>query len=941
MRVLVFSLLLLCVSSALGAYNNDPTLTWRTLKTPHFAIHYHDGEEALARDAAARAEAVHRRLSKFFNWTPASPTDIVLTNRSDDNNGESTPFAHNTMTLFIAPSDDDTLLEEYDDWLTPLLTHEYTHILHLDKSARAPRIMRKIVGRFPLLFPNVYETLWQIEGIATYMETDDQRAVGRGQSSYYRALMRIEVEHGIKPLREVNQPLESWPAGTTAYLYGVYFYRFVAARYGERGIQRWIDAASGKLIPFAINTNSRAAFHKDLDGLWQSFGEYLNQQFQPELDAIRQHGVRAGVRVTDSGYHTGNPHVLPNGDLVYVLSDFQDDDRLMLLKAGAARPRIIARVHGTRFDVHPKAGILLVQPEFVNNASLFDDLYRVDLSNGRITRLTHGGRYRYAAWSPDGTRIAAVQYDLKRSRLQLLDAHGKILQTLWEGKPWEVIAHPVWSPDGHSIAAALWRPQSRWNLALFDLNERRWRDLTQTANVETQPRFTPDGKSILFSADYGGVYNIQRLSLADGRRETLTNVIGGAFNPDLSADGGTLYYTGLDSGGSNVYRLILEGTAPLAPAAARPPVAYPPVEVPPLTSVTTAPYRPWYSLRPAWWIPYLALGSQHSEVGVMTTGNDALSRHTYSLVAAYDFRNDWPIGSVDYVYDRWRVALRLSASRSVRAYTDSDGNDERLRRNDDLGLLLDYPWISYDRQWVAQAGISVHDESDAWRRGDEPVWSNGKDNVGGLALTYNSAKRYPRSISDSRGRNITLVAESSDLLPSDYGGDVYRLDWREYLALGGEHVLAARLAAGTGSRQARPFELGGAFAEGAAVVIAPSPLNKRSFALRGYPEGLAALRGRNMALGELELRFPIALIERGFMAPPIGVHELSGSVFVNSGDAWDDGTSPDRLSTGAGAELTAELIAGYRFGLDLRLGYARGFNQGREHQVYLTLGGSF
>ncbi|HEX9920034.1 MAG TPA: hypothetical protein VGB21_00935, partial [Candidatus Methylomirabilis sp.] len=30
----------------------DPLLRWRTFKTPHFAIHYHQGEEALAARAA-------------------------------------------------------------------------------------------------------------------------------------------------------------------------------------------------------------------------------------------------------------------------------------------------------------------------------------------------------------------------------------------------------------------------------------------------------------------------------------------------------------------------------------------------------------------------------------------------------------------------------------------------------------------------------------------------------------------------------------------------------------------------------------------------------------------------------------------------------------------------------------------------------------------------
>jgi hypothetical protein len=190
------------------------------------------------------------------------------------------------------------------------------------------------------------------------------------------------------------------------------------------------------------------------------------------------------------------------------------------------------------------------------------------------------------------------------------------------------------------------------------------------------------------------------------------------------------------------------------------------------------------------------------------------------------------------------------------------------------------------------------------------------------------------------------VAESSDAFGGDYSGKIYTLDWREFLALGREHVLALRYVEARGTQSPRPFRLGGTDSAPArplplASAVLDSPFNRRDYALRGYPEGRADLQGRRLRLASLEWRFPLARVERGIMAPPLALHQLSGVVFVDSGAVWQAGSSPDGYRTGAGFELMTDTALFYFARFSLRLGYAHGFDTGGRDQVYLRIGAAF
>ncbi|MBI3897941.1 MAG: hypothetical protein HY308_06550 [Gammaproteobacteria bacterium] len=937
-------------AAAEAAVMHDSALSWRTLKGVHFMVHYADGNEAQAREVMAIAERVHERLSPVFNWQPVGPTEIVLSDEYDLSNGAATFFPADRVFLWLVPPDDLNTLEEHAGWLETVIEHEYTHILHLDKARGAPRVLRSVFGRMPLLFPNAYEPLWVIEGLAVHQETDRSRGIGRGQSSMFDMYMRMEVEGGMKSLNQASLQIDTWPAGVVPYLYGVQFYDYLAAQYGADKPAKWVNQHSGwiPIACFVAPCDSigmrRTTGGKSLGQVWDGFTADRKTHYGEQLSTIRNRGEHAGERLSHDGYMAAQARTLADGTVFYTAFDGRNRPAVMVRRPDAKESEHLADVNfGARIDAHPSAGVLVAQPERCRNALIRYDLYRIDPRDGDRKRLTECARYRHAVWSPDGNRIAAVHNADGQTRLDLLDADGKLLESAWQGTDGEVISDLDWSPDGATLVAAVWRRASRWNLEQFSLATHTWQALTRDSAIDAQPHYTQDGKGVLFSSDHGGVYNLRRLDLASGRIDTLTNVTGGAFYPaeDKSGD---IYYIGYGAQGFDLYRVV--------PAKLATPVAVVKASVPEAPRVAPAgdgvveDYSPWRGLWPRWWFPYLAVEAGRTEIGVTTSGADALQRHSYALTAAYDTSVHSTIGQFSYIYDRWWPIFKLSAGREDLFTRDDDDEVLRVRGEDTLQGEVVLPWLSLDSRWSLHVGAVTDRESDIQQYHDTAPRADTKDELAGVALLWETAERFPLSVSRSHGREVRLVAESSDAFSSDYTGNIYTFDWREFLALGGEHVLALRFVEGWGTDQPRPFKLGGSKgSDEAPSVLADaglgSPFNIRRYALRGYPDGRADMQGRRAQIATVEWRFPIARLERTFITPPIGLHQLAGTVFVDSGGVWTDGSNPDERKTGAGFELNTDAAFNYWLRLDLRLGYAHGFDDGGKDEVYLHLGSSF
>lgn len=885
-----------------------PQENWLTRESQHFILHAPASLEDQLPRVAALAEKAHQKLSVELDWTPKSKTHLVLTDDYDLANGWASIYPFNQNRLYISHPDRFTNLEAYDDWLRVLIEHEYTHTLHLDQAEGAPASLRQVFGRLPLFFPHLFQPLWLLEGLAMRSETDFAAGVGRGQSSLQAMRMRAEVEAGLASLSRVSGQNRDWPPDQ-AYLYGVFFYQFLDETYGSQALEQWLKAYRRNLLPFFLNSTARRSIGKSFPELWEEYQAWLKDRFAPLHSPNPQ-----GQALTSSGLNEAPPAV--RGDQIYRLeSSRHGPTRLQLHQPGQASLLLTELEGQGLIDVNAQGQLVISRYQQRRDNRLYSDLWLWDKANG-LQRLTEGQRYRQARWLPKGELIARKQV-AGISSLHRLDAQGNPLQTLWEGEPGQVLGDFSLSPDGKQLVASFKPSGKTWQLALLDLQNLEWQHLTANRHQQGQPSFSPDGKSLVYTADYTGVYNLYRLDLKTHEIHRLTDQQLGAFTP-AELETGALVFQSYSSRGYDLYLLeteeLLNQPVELETATATP--SRP--EAPPVSLSEAGSYQPWSSLRPHYWLPVFYADNDRTELGFTTSGMDALGRHQYELLFAWDTQVDEAFGSLSYQLDnRYQLFVR----RELKHYQLDD--QPVLTRNKDSLSLARLNLFNWDQDRLAlHAGAFFQQEQDLWQRQDT-----------GLALHWDRRYASSDNISPTRGFQWLLSAETHELINNDRQGQRYQADGKHYWHLGLSHALALRLAAGHADNQAQPFWLG------SDQGLLGQPLFGRdSYALRGYAED--EFRTHSFALSSLEYHLPLARIQQNWGIYPLGIRDIYGQVFVDHAELDQQGKINGY--TGVGAQITLELVVGFQALLPLEIGYAQGLdNNFGEEQWWVKAGISF
>ena len=240
--------------TASGASIFDPALRFRALPTEHFVIYFHQGEDRLAQRLARIAEEAWRALQRPLDVIPPRRTQVVLVDQTELANGYATPLPYNTIVLYtVAPSGSSF---DFDDWLRLAFTHEFTHIVHLDRSEGWARIVRAMFGRTAYAFPNLFLPAWQIEGLATYEESVIT-GEGRLHAGDFRAIVgEAAREHRLEPLDRVNGGLTDWPGGAAVYAYGVGFHQYLADRFGAETLGTLAEATARRVALYRARARS-------------------------------------------------------------------------------------------------------------------------------------------------------------------------------------------------------------------------------------------------------------------------------------------------------------------------------------------------------------------------------------------------------------------------------------------------------------------------------------------------------------------------------------------------------------------------------------------------------------------------------------------------------------------------------------------------------------
>src|SRR5689334_17731698 len=126
----------------------SPNKDWRTLRTRHFYVHFTPGLEGFARRAAASAETAYGQLASEL-VPPRGDIDLVISDDADYSNGSATPYPTNRITIYANPPIQESALRFTDDWAAMVITHELTHVFHLDRARGIWSLSQHVFGRAP------------------------------------------------------------------------------------------------------------------------------------------------------------------------------------------------------------------------------------------------------------------------------------------------------------------------------------------------------------------------------------------------------------------------------------------------------------------------------------------------------------------------------------------------------------------------------------------------------------------------------------------------------------------------------------------------------------------------------------------------------------------------------------------------------------------------
>jgi len=155
------------------------------------------------------------------------------------------------------------------------------------------------------------------------------------------------------------------------------------------------------------------------------------------------------------------------------------------------------------------------------------------------------------AWSPDGRKLAYVNFERGNSEIWIQDLSSGARERISGFRG--INSAPAFSPDGSKLALTLSRTGNP-EIYVMDLASKALTQLTHHYAIDTSPVWSHDGQWIYFTSDRSGQPQIYQMEASGGNAQRVT--FEGRYNadPSLSYDDSKLAVT---QGAGNVYRIAL------------------------------------------------------------------------------------------------------------------------------------------------------------------------------------------------------------------------------------------------------------------------------------------------------------------------------------------------------------------------------------------------
>ena len=517
-----------------------PSVDWRQIQSARFTIIF---PEEIANDAQRLAntlEHTYGPVSKTLRG-PQKPLEVVLTNQTTVSNGF-VGLAPRRSLWSTTP--DQNVGNLPGEWLQLLALHEMRHVVQQDRMRRGfVRLFWTLSGEKGEKFvSNLVVPRWFSEGDAVGTETALSKS-GRGRMPRFDLGIRAPLLAGRRYSysKAYHRSYRDWYPNH--YKLGYFMTTYVKRHYNPETWDKVIgSAANWAFHPFAFS-----------HALKKHTGASTSQTYERTMDELT-----VLWQAQQKDLHTTPLRVLPGQNRSRVWTNYQYPHRLadgsmLASKSGMADPAALIRLYPDGREERlrfysPLGGIRVAGGKIAWNRFIpdvrwgrrdYSDVVVLDIASGRMHQLTHKAKLFAPAPSPDGARIAAIEFRPdRRCHLVLLGTASGAEQARFPAPDGVFWRTPAWSEDGRHIAVV--RQDARGNaLERIDAVDGEGQIvLPHTHDEIGWPIFW--GSYLLFDSPYSGIDNIHAVHLSSGAHYQVTSRPLAATH--VSVDGDSLLF---------------------------------------------------------------------------------------------------------------------------------------------------------------------------------------------------------------------------------------------------------------------------------------------------------------------------------------------------------------------------------------------------------------
>ena len=578
MGILRVITLYLLVSSLVNGqvYYNHPEIDWETFETDNFQIHFYEGSEGTAREGAFVAEKIYPFVTQLYEYEPAEKTDIVFLDTDDISNGAAY-YYDNKILIWASPMDFE--LRGSHRWLQNVITHEFTHIVSMQKSMKAglrfPGAYMQWIGyedekRKDVLYgyPNTMVSYaipgtsvppWLAEGTAQYMY---EGADWDNWDTHRDMILRDRViNNKLLTLTEMNTFGKSGIGNESTYNAGYKFCRFIALSYGADKLKDIVSTLSSPL-QFSVNNAIKKSIGISGNELYGLYKKSLEKGYGLLTQTMRSTEVRGRII---AGKGTANLHPVwsPNGKHIAYLSNEENDffgqtDLFVYdLETNNAENIQSGVVSAPTWNSNGAILYYAKKAKYPNKkGSKYFDLYEFDLNKKQETRLTIDARGFSPYFVPSDSTLIYLATQDGGQNIYRINLKSRQTQRLTNFEDRRMLSSLTYDEEKNRI--------------LFDVTRNHFRDVAYLsladstlglvfANREWDERdINISAGQLIYSDDRSGVFNLYVIDEKTMTGGYITNVMGGAFMPAVNTSG-QVAYSLYDDGSYKI--AILDSTA--------------------------------------------------------------------------------------------------------------------------------------------------------------------------------------------------------------------------------------------------------------------------------------------------------------------------------------------------------------------------------------------